>query len=218
MSPVSHAVYISVSVVRVGLGEKLLPFSTWGFETTRRTPQRRVYHRPRRRRSSLVSCLVFDKVFENLAVHIGSAPAPTRRLNNGNGQKRELPALFWPKTAVPECKSDIKYCWPYLIGQPPFSPVFGQKRPGAPDYCYLAQLPPVFGHFMFPSGGPVEQTSMRHEKNFVFGSCDVETDIFLPSTILGPNCLHLSVWEMLRRFIWVQMFLQKEAEAVSVLC
>ena len=31
----------------------------------------------------------------------------------------------------------------------PLSPVFGQKRPGTPGNSYFAQLPPVFGHFMF---------------------------------------------------------------------
>ena len=40
-----------------------------------------------------------------------------------------------------------------LIGRYPLSPVFGQKRPGTPGNSYFAQLPPVFGHFMFLSGG-----------------------------------------------------------------
>ena len=71
----------------------------------------------------------------------------------GNGQKREYPVLFWPKTNVPENNSGRECCWPYLIGQHPLSPVFGQKRPGAPGNSYFAQLPPVFGHFMFLSGG-----------------------------------------------------------------
>ena len=43
----------------------------------------------------------------------------------GNGQKREYPVLFWPKTDVPENNSGRECCWPYLIGQPPLSPVFG---------------------------------------------------------------------------------------------
>ena len=61
--------------------------------------------------------------------------------------------LFWPKTDVPENNSDRECRWPYLIGQRPLSPVFGQKRPGTPGNSYFAQLPPVFGHFMFLSGG-----------------------------------------------------------------
>ena len=52
----------------------------------------------------------------------------------GNGHKLELPVLFWPKTDVPEYSSDREGCLPNLIGQHPFSPVFGQKRPVAPDY------------------------------------------------------------------------------------
>ena len=50
----------------------------------------------------------------------------------GNGQKREYLVLFWPKTDVPENNSGRECCWPYLIGQHPLSPVFGQKRPGTP--------------------------------------------------------------------------------------
>ena len=55
-----------------------------------------------------------------------------------------------------ESKSGRECCWPYLIGQHPLSPVFGQKRPGTPGNSYFAQLPPVFGHFMFLSGGLLE--------------------------------------------------------------
>ena len=73
----------------------------------------------------------------------------------GNGKKRELPVLFWPKTGVvPENNNGRECCWPYLIDQEgpdayrfffthPFSPVVGQKQPVALDYCYFAQLPPV---------------------------------------------------------------------------
>ena len=67
----------------------------------------------------------------------------------GNGQKRELPVLFLSKTDIPERNSGRECCWPYLIGQHPLSPVLGQNRPGTPRNSYLAQLPPVFGHFMF---------------------------------------------------------------------
>ena len=77
-----------------------------------------------------------------------------------NGQKWELSVLFWSKTGVPENNSGRECCWPYLIGQHPLSPVFGQKRPGAPDYSYFAQLPPVFGHFMFLSGGLLENLNI----------------------------------------------------------
>ena len=61
--------------------------------------------------------------------------------------------LFGQKRMYPENNSGRECCWPYLIGQHPLSPVFGQKRPGTPGNSYFAQLPPVFGHFMFLSGG-----------------------------------------------------------------
>ena len=84
----------------------------------------------------------------------------TKTRNNknkkGNGQKRELPVLFGQKRMYPENNSGRECCWPYLIGQRPLSPVFGQKRPGTPGNSYFAQLPPVFGHFMFLSGGLLE--------------------------------------------------------------
>ena len=67
----------------------------------------------------------------------------------GNDQKRELPVLFGQKRMYPKNKSGRECCWPYLIGQHPLSPVFGQKRPGTPGNSYFAQLPPVFGHLMF---------------------------------------------------------------------
>ena len=77
----------------------------------------------------------------------------------GNGQKRELPVLFWPKTDAPENNSGRECCWPYLIDQHPLSPIFGQKRPGTPGNSYFAQLPPVFGHFMFLSGGLLDYSN-----------------------------------------------------------
>ena len=64
-------------------------------------------------------------------------------------QTRELPVRFWPKTDVSEYNSGRECCWPYLIGQRPLSPVFGQKRPGTTGNSYFTQLPPVCGHFMF---------------------------------------------------------------------
>ena len=79
-------------------------------------------------------------------------PSPPPK-NKGNGQKREYRVLFWPKTNVPENNSGRECCWPYLIGQHPLSPVFGQKRPCTPGNSYFAQISPVFGHFMFLSGG-----------------------------------------------------------------
>ena len=78
----------------------------------------------------------------------------------GNGQKREYPMRFWPKTdVVPENNSGRECCWPYLIGQYPLSPVFCQKRPGTPGNSYFVQLPPVFGHFMFLSGGLLDYSN-----------------------------------------------------------
>ena len=53
------------------------------------------------------------------------------------------------KTEVPENNSGRECCWPYLIGQHPLSPVFGQNCSGTPGNSYFAQLPPIFGHFMF---------------------------------------------------------------------
>ena len=85
----------------------------------------------------------------------------------GNGQKRKPLVLFGPKTGVPGNNSDRECCWPYLIGQHPLSPVFGQKRPGAPDYSYFAQLPPVFGQFMFLSSGLLDYSNRStREQNF----------------------------------------------------
>ena len=57
--------------------------------------------------------------------------------------------LFGQKRIYPKNNSGRECGWPYLIGQHPLSPVFGQKRPGTPGNSYFAQLPPVFGHFMF---------------------------------------------------------------------
>ena len=65
----------------------------------------------------------------------------------------------WPKTDVPENNSGRECCWPYLIGQHPLSPVSGQKRPGTLGNSYVAQLPPVFGHFMFLSDGLLDYSN-----------------------------------------------------------
>ena len=72
-----------------------------------------------------------------------------KKMKNKNGQwpKTGVSGAFWPKTDVPENNSGRECCWPYLIGQHPL--VFGQKRPGTPGNSYFAQLPPVFGHYMF---------------------------------------------------------------------
>ena len=106
-------------------------------------------------------------------------------MEKGNGQKREYPVFFWPKTDVLENNSGRKCCWPYLIGQHPLSPVFGQKRPGTPGNSYFAQLPPVCGHFMFLSGGLLDYSnrSITRATRFFFKqvtakfrSGDVEVD------------------------------------------
>ena len=89
---------------------------------------------------------------ERKGINISRNYAAPHIITWGNGQKREYLVLFWPKTDVPENNSDRECCWPYLIGQYPLSPVFGQKRPGTPGNSYFAQFPPVFGHFMFLSG------------------------------------------------------------------
>ena len=79
----------------------------------------------------------------------------------GNGQKRELSVFFGQKRAYLETNnSGRECCWPYLIGQHPLSPVFGQKRPGTPGNSYFAQLPPVFGHSMFLSGGLLDYSNI----------------------------------------------------------
>ena len=57
--------------------------------------------------------------------------------------------LFGHKRMYPENNSGRECSWPYLIGQHPLSPVLGQKRPGTPGNSCFAQLPPVFGHFLF---------------------------------------------------------------------
>ena len=77
----------------------------------------------------------------------------------GNGQKRELPVLFGQKRMHPVNNSGRESYWPYLIGQDPLSPVFDQKRPGPPGNSYFAQLPPVFGQFMFLSGGLLDYSN-----------------------------------------------------------
>ena len=79
--------------------------------------------------------------------------------HKGNGQKRELPVLFGQRRMYPENNSCRECCRPYLIGQHPLSPVLGQKRPGTPGNSYFAQLPPVFGHFMFLSGGLLDYSN-----------------------------------------------------------
>ena len=75
--------------------------------------------------------------------------------NQSTSRPSEYPPLIGGKMSkrlggIREC------CWPYRIGQSPLSPVFGQKRPSTPSNSYFAQLPPVFGHFMFLSGGLLE--------------------------------------------------------------
>ena len=111
--------------------------------------------------------------------------------------------FFWPKTDVPENNSRIECCWPYLNGQNPLSPVFGQKRPGAPGSSYFAQLPPVFGHFMFRfrhcmflSGGPLDylnrSTWVTRTINSKISPGDVEIDKFYHFSVNDFEANHLS--------------------------
>ena len=74
----------------------------------------------------------------------------------------------WPKTDVPENSSGRDCCWPYLIGQHPLSPVFGQNRPGTPGNSYFDQLPPVFGHFMSLSGGLLDYSNRSTCATIIF--------------------------------------------------
>ena len=90
----------------------------------------------------------------------------THHFKMGNGQKRELPVLFGQKQMYPKNNSGRECCWPYLVGQHPLSPVFGQKRPVLPVIAtllsfhpFLAILCSVFGHFMFLSGGLLDYSN-----------------------------------------------------------
>ena len=94
-----------------------------------------------------------------------------QRFIMGNGQKREYPVLFWPKTDVPQNDSGRECCWPYLVGQHPLSPVFGQKRPGTPGNATLLSFHPFLTILCsFPVGysttrihqhGPQEQLTLK---------------------------------------------------------
>ena len=105
-----------------------------------------------------------------------AAPCGPRRKKNDLGQISASPSeisrfkpviLAHRGSALPWLVNDraalrlrrIWCCWPYLIGQHPLSPVFGQKRPGSPGNSYFAQLPPVFGHFMVLSGGLLDYSN-----------------------------------------------------------
>ena len=74
-------------------------------------------------------------------------------LKKGQWPKTGAPVLLGQKRMYPKNHSGRECCWPYLISQHPLSAVFGQKRPVTPGNSYFAQLPPVFDHFMFLSGG-----------------------------------------------------------------
>ena len=82
--------------------------------------------------------------------------------------------LFGQKRMYPENNSGREFCWPYLIGQHPLSPVFGQKRPGTPGNSYFAQLPPVFGHSLFLSGGYSTTRTDQHGPKFRPGGVEVD--------------------------------------------
>ena len=97
--------------------------------------------------SLLISDSRFDLVWFRLSCDHGWVRSGSINVRKQQQQQQ------WPKTGVLENNSGREYCWPYLIGRHPHSPVLGQNRPGAPGYSYFAQLPPVFGHFMFLSGG-----------------------------------------------------------------
>ena len=92
--------------------------------------------------------------------------------------------LFWPKTDVPENNSGRECCWPYLMGQHPLSSVFGPNRPGTLGNSYFAQLPPVFGHFMFLSGGLLDYSNRS--------TWVVEVDNIFPFSVnnFGSNQLY----------------------------
>ena len=90
----------------------------------------------------------------------------------GNGQKQELPVIFWPKMGVRVNNSGREYCWPYLVGQHPFSTVFGQRDRVLPVIATLLSFHPflaiicsVFGYFMFLSGRLLELTRTDRENN-----------------------------------------------------
>ena len=115
--------------------------------------------------------------------------------------------LLWPKTGVPENKSGRECCWPYLIGQHPLSPVFGQKRPVAPEYSYFAQLLPVLAILCsFSAGYSNRPTRSKEQLTGKLRRCDVEIDtnsLFLLKQF-GYNHFPLPVWGMLRKFRCVQ--------------
>ena len=137
----------------------------------------------------------------------------TMHTYKGNGQKRELPVLFWPKTGVPESNSCRECCWPYLIGQHPLSPVFGQKRQGVPDYSYFARLPPIFGHFMFLPGGLLDYSSFYTVNPMLLPS-GTRLNAMKRFCLCSPRS-HLSVLTffllggMLRRSRYVQIFFKQ---------
>ena len=105
--------------------------------------------------------------------------------------------LFGQTQMYPENNSSGRECCrPYLIGQHPLSPVFGQKRPGAPGNRYFAQLPPVLVILCsFPVGysttridqhGPQEQLTAK------FRPGDVEIDKIFSFSVnnFGSNQLY----------------------------
>ena len=96
-----------------------------------------------------INSLVESSILVKSGIFLTASVAESKRKFKDNGQKRELPVLFGQKRMYSENNSGRECCWPYLIGQHPLSPAIGQKRPGTPGNSYFAQLPPVFGHFMF---------------------------------------------------------------------
>ena len=100
-----------------------------------------------------INSLVESSILVESGIFLTASVAESKRKFKDNGQKRELPVLFGQKRMYSKNNSGRECCWPYLIGQHPLSPVIGQKRPDTPGNSYFAQLPPVFGHFMFLPGG-----------------------------------------------------------------
>ena len=100
----------------------------------------------------------------------------------GNGQKREYPVLFWPKTDVPENNSGRECCWPYLIGQHPLPflaksdrvlPVIATLLSFHPFLAILCSFPVGYSTTRIDQHGPQEQLTAK------FRPGDVEVDIFL---------------------------------------
>ena len=65
-------------------------------------------------------------------------------LNSGQWQKREFPVHFCPNTNVQ------RVFWPYLLGQHPFTPAFGQKTTGCSRSFLLCSASTCFWTVYLP--------------------------------------------------------------------